>query len=234
MSIKRETMDEKGARARRRIGAGAFVLTAVTLFVANLVRSDIGDDPASILVASGRNPGALALSAAVFIAAAIFLIPGVIAITGTAHRRGAWAVYGGAWLTMIGGLWWAIESVLKVLAESLGTGPEPLSDRAAILDRFNQDFGLLGALLFIFILGLLLLVIGAWRADLVHWSAIAVWVVGFAAGIIANSPLGVGLPGIATFSDATMSILLAWLGFGLLGTGVMQDDGAVLRTTTSR
>lgn len=233
MSSSQETLDAAGGRSRRRIGAGAFCVTAVSLFAANLVRSDTGNDSASILIASGRHPGALALSATLFIAAAIFLVPGVMSVIAVAPRRGAWAVYFGAWLTMIGGLWWAIESVLKVVAETLGSVNGSLSERAAILDRFNQDFGLLGMLLFIFILGLLVLIIGAWRAGFVHWIAIPVWVVGFVAGFIANSPFGASVPAIATFSDATISILLASVGLGLLGMGVKQGEAAAARTVTS-
>jgi len=205
------------SRGIRRIAAGIGLIG----FPALLVVEGLIDptDDTTFFAASLSHPDALAYSALLLLASAVFTIPAIGGILHMARDRGAVLADLGAVFTVLGAMGHTALAVIYLLLRSLDAGRP--AEMIAFEDRINADPWLTAvglALLVSFGLGLTLLSWAAWRAGLMGW-----WGPAVITGVVLvhnfypdDVPMIVGIAALGA-----IAVVFGWLGTRLL---VMSDD----------
>lgn len=193
---------------RLRIGAASLLIGAIALLGAQLLRPDHGEDARTILRAVTDAPGAAPTASLLYLAAAVMLVSGLIALpSAVATGRGSRLLFVSTAVTAVGVLWFAVEAALMIFADVLATSSDAAA-AATQLDALNAGFGVLAALPWFFYIGPLGIAMALRRADLVGAWLIGLWVVGFVTGFAANSPLGESVPALVVANDVLVAALL--------------------------
>jgi hypothetical protein len=197
---------------RSRLAGWSLIGAAPLLLAAELVRSDHSEATyASQLadVAANRDPELI--SAALFLLAAVLLIPASAGMATLVRDRGARLTTIGGILLGIGALWIAAgRAMYGFLLYALASPDLAHGIAVAALEGIadSSGFAIFLPLLLALILAPILLTIGLWRAGLAHWWIAPVWLVAAVAYVqgLETSRLG------SLVSFGPMMVVLAYLG----------------------
>lgn len=199
-------------RIRLRVGAVAIVAGSIAYFVAQMIRPDHAEDAAGILASVQASAGSAGGAALLYLAAAILLVGGLVAISSSlVGRPGARTYAITTALTAVGAAWLVAEAVIMTVAATLAASPDHVA-AAAQLNDFNDRFGLIAILPWFLYLAPLGMAIGLRRGGRSGVWLVGLWAVGFVIGFAANSPLGESVPALALIGDAALAALLAAIG----------------------
>jgi hypothetical protein len=210
-----------GSRRRyQRLAAGSLIVAPLVLLAGELLHPPFQRDPARLLAVAAANPGRWYLAHLLSLIGFALLMPAILGLTQLVGQgRAALADVGGT-LALLGVL--AVSGLLSIDGFGVWQMAQPAADRAemaALLDRILTSPGVLTLYLVSLAsaVGLLVLVVGLYRAQLVPaWTAglvaigVAVWFTGEAAANKATMvagvtilALGLGLTGRRMLSAST-------------------------------
>ena len=210
-----------GSRRRyQRLAAGSLIVAPLVLLAGELLHPPFQRDPARLLAVAAANPGRWYLAHLLSLIGFALLMPAILRLTQLVGQgRAALADVGGT-LALLGML--AVSGLLSIDGFGVWQMAQPAADRAemaALLDRILTSPGVLTLYLVSLAsaVGLLVLVVGLYRAQLVPaWTAglvaigVAVWFTGEAAANKATMvagvtilALGLGLTGRRMLSAST-------------------------------
>jgi hypothetical protein len=211
---------------RTLLGGVALTVGAVALLAAQLVRPDHGEDPAAILRTVAAGGDAAGTASLLYLTAGAALTIGLVAVPGAVVMgRGARLLLASSALTAVGALWFAVEAALMRFVDVLAAAPD-VAGAASHLDALNAGFGVIAVLPWFFYLAPLGIAAALWRAGATGTWLIGLWLIGFAAGFAANSPLGVSVPALGTANDVLLSAMIVGI-----ATAIVRDAG---RTAVTR
>jgi hypothetical protein len=196
------------ASLRLRIGAIALATGAGALFAAQSLRPDTGADADAILRSVQAASGMADVASLLYLVAAALLVAGSVAVpSAIASGRGARLIYVAAALMAVGAVWYGVEAALMRFVTVLASSADAAA-AASQLDRLNADFGAIALLPWCFYMAPLGVAVALRRARLAGAWIIGLWVLGFAVGFAANSPLGAETPALTVVNDALLSGLV--------------------------
>lgn len=214
-------------RFRILLGGASLTVGAVALLAAQLVRPDHGEDAGAILHAVAAGGGAAGTASLLYLAAAVALAIGLVAIPGAvATGPGARLLLTSTALTAVGALWFAVEAALMRVVDVLATAPD-VARAAAQLDALNAGFGVIAVLAWFFYLAPLGIAVALWRAGATGSWLIGLWVISFAVGFAANSPLGASVPALVSANDVLLTAMVIGIASVIVRRGgpVAQSPG---------
>ena len=219
-------------RRRLIVGGAAFVIAGSALALANELRpvADVRTISAYVAAATAV-PDRLAICSILYFVAALFLLPGPLALGGWASTRGASVIYIGSLMTLIGALWFVVEGLGMVVLTGLALAP---AQATPILERINQGGGPVVICLFVFMFSPLVLGIGFRRANLAGSWLVALWVIAFLVSFAAESQLGADIPAIRTLNSALLGLLVAAVGVVTIRAAIGQESGRSAMGVTPR
>jgi hypothetical protein len=188
-------------RLYQRLAAGSLIVAPLVLLAGELLHPPFQRDPARLLAVAAANPDRWYLAHLLSLIGFALLVPAILGLTQlVGQRRAALADLGGT-LALLGVL--AVSGLLSIDGFGVWQMAQPAADRAemaALLDRILTSPGVLTLYLVSLAsaVGLLVLVVGLYRAQLVPaWMAglvaigVAVWSTGEAAASKATMVAGV-------------------------------------------
>lgn len=196
------------------------ILAAITVFAAIMVRSDhsqINNAEMFAGVEASRTPEFI--SAALFVLGAVLFVPAGLGIARLARGRGAVLTYVGAFLLIVGGMWFATGRAVSNVWLYAMTAPGLPRDQALAAYQHlasSPAFVIWLPMLLAFITAPIVLGLGLWRMGLMPVWAVPAWVVSLGSflaveGTDVGEFVGFGL----------MTVVLCWIGLA-----VIRDPGA--------
>lgn len=195
-----------------RVAGWSLIAAAPLLLAAELVRSDHSESNyAAQLADVAASRGPELVSAALFLLAAILIVPASIGFAGLVRGRGARLTGSGSVLLGLGALWIAAgRAMYSFLLYALASPKLSQATAANTLDQIGNSagFAIFLPLLLALILAPILLTIGLWRARLSRWWIAPIWLAATVAYVqgLETSRLG------ALLSFGPMMATLAYLG----------------------
>jgi len=168
------------ARHFRRIVAGACLIAApVVLLVGAVLHPQSKDEAASHLAVVGENPGLYYAAHAIILCGLALFLPAILGLVHLLRLRATVFGHLGGGLVMIGVLGaTAVVAVDGIVVSQMGQPGVSAGEMAELLDRIKESAGLAAIARtggVTFLLGMLLLAFGLWRARAVQlWTASAI------------------------------------------------------------
>ena len=165
------------ARHFRRLVAGLCLIAApVVLLVGAVVHPQVGDAGAAHLAVVAENPDRYYAAHAIILAGLALFLPAVLGLMHLLRERATAFGHVGGGLAMIGLFGaTAVVAVDGIAVSQMGQPEASAEEMAALLDRIKESAGLRGVAVVgavAFLLGVLLLAYGLWRARALQpWMA---------------------------------------------------------------
>jgi hypothetical protein len=200
-------------RLGRIVGGACFVAAAIVEMFGAVVSPDISNANGSrhVLAAVASNPGGLTVGGYLAVLLPALFVPGLVAALGMVLAKGRNLVYLGSCLALIGGLGHAIIGMAPlafVPMVAAGTNREEMVSLVQPISALIFPIAL--PLLLVVFIGLLLFVVGFWRARLIPTWLLVVFAIWFVLATPLGAPLS-GMP-LVLLRELPFAVAFAFIG----------------------